>query len=57
MSDEREPWRGGQWQQFWPEEPAAREAPPGQADRQPQQGLDEAETAAGDSDDSAGRSD
>ena len=48
MSDERKPWRGGQWQQFWPEQPVGQEPAPGEADRQPEQGFDDdGETAGG----------
>jgi hypothetical protein len=36
MNYERQPWRGGQWQQYWPEQPGAKGAT---ANEQPQQGA------------------
>ena len=39
MSDEHQPWRGGQWQQFWPEEPVdLRPRSPGQPQQEQQDG-------------------
>jgi hypothetical protein len=50
MSDERERWRGGQWQQFWPEQPGGQRAEPETPGRQPEQSFENTAEAVGDSD-------